>query len=596
MRITKSTTAKLVGSAAVVFALCTNAMIAGAAQTNATKNMDNVQSGFNVLTSTGNIFQTAEIMEMVWPGVYITNNHANFVLNTDMMTSITSSVVAGHQRTVYVIKPGAKWSDGVSITADDFIYNWQAQSGNAAYQDCPSNHAYTCEAFDDASTTGYASIISVVGSHPAVGACQLGSSVLHTLHLCPNGKTVTVTYGSTTPFADWQGLFGLLIPAHQARVIGFNKGYNFTSACSSCGMVSGAWYNFHSFDGSNTVVLSKNTNYYGPAATLATLTFLDYPDDSTGVTDLENGTLDVFEPNGASAAQVSQAEGYSSPVIGISNIPAFTFEHIDFNVATPGLNNLNVRKAIALGTNRQEIIDSTDGLIQPSLRPLGNHMLFPSEVGYTNNGSTYTGPTAANVTAAKHDLGLAGYHMGSDGYFQTTGTGNQHDVTFTISSTTAPRRAIEMQIFQGNMAHIGIKIHTNPTSSWFSTTYLYSGSFQIGLFAWVGSNLLTPNQPIYCSNPLLSMTNSGNPNCGSDYDHINNPTLDTQLKTAVKQVNPTTERADFNIADKTIWAQMYTLPLYQRLSSVFWRGNYHNVTANPTQAGVLWDANKWSGT
>ena len=53
------------------------------------------------------------------------------------------------------------WSDGTPITADDFIYNWQAQSGNSAYTDVGG------QPYDDATTAGYNQIKSVVGSNPS---------------------------------------------------------------------------------------------------------------------------------------------------------------------------------------------------------------------------------------------------------------------------------------------------------------------------------------------------------------------------------------------------------------------------------------------
>ena len=52
------------------------------------------------------------------------------------------------QTIVYKLNPKAEWSDGTPITADDFIYNWQAQSGNSQYTDVGG------QPYDDASTTG----------------------------------------------------------------------------------------------------------------------------------------------------------------------------------------------------------------------------------------------------------------------------------------------------------------------------------------------------------------------------------------------------------------------------------------------------------
>ena len=593
MRFTGSASAKVIATAAVVLALGANAAAVAGASTggktphvsnaNVVKNMDNQQSGFNVNTSSANLFQTAEIMEMVWPGVYILTNKSQFVVNTDLVSSVGSKLVAGAQTTTYVIKPGAVWSDGTHITADDFIYNWQAQNGGSI-QDCPTNHAYACTAFDDAGTTGFSSIASVKGSKPTGGHCAAGSSAQHTLGLCPNGLTVTVTYGKTTPFADWQGLFGLLVPAHQARVVGWNTGYTLSSACSgNCPIVSGAWYKFKSFDGLNTIVLEKNPSYYGPAATVSNLTFLDYPVDTGGIADLSNGTLSVFEPNGASAATVDQAKAAG---MSFSNIAAYTFEHIDFNFKDPILSKVLVRQAIALGTDRQSIINSTDGLIQPTLKPLDNHIIFSTEAGYVANGKAYD---KVNKSGAKADLVKAGYKMGTDGFFQTTGTGASHDLTLKISSTLAPRRATEMQIFQGNMAAIGIKIHTDPEAHFFSNAFLFGGNFQLALFAWVGSPLLTSNNSIYCGNVSGTVTA-----CGSNYDFSGSPQIDSFLTKGSSATTPLAERSAYNSADKLLWAGMYTLPLYQRLSSVFWNPHVHNVLANPSSAGVLWNANKWS--
>ena len=81
------------------------------------------------------------------------------------------------------------WSDGTPITADDFIYNWQAQSGNPAYTDVGG------KPYDAASTAGYNQIQSVVGSNPSGGAaCDPGSTADRNVGLCPNGRTVTVTF------------------------------------------------------------------------------------------------------------------------------------------------------------------------------------------------------------------------------------------------------------------------------------------------------------------------------------------------------------------------------------------------------------------
>ena len=165
----------------------------------ATMALDENLAGFNINTSAASEFVLQEIMNMVWPQAFIVNNKLQPVLNTQLLESaaVTST---NPQTVVYKINPKAVWSDGTPITADDFIYNWQAQSGNPAYTDVGN------QPYDDASTAGYNQIQSVVGSDPSGGAaCDPGSTADRNVGLCPNGRTVTVTFKPS--FADWRSLF-----------------------------------------------------------------------------------------------------------------------------------------------------------------------------------------------------------------------------------------------------------------------------------------------------------------------------------------------------------------------------------------------------
>ena len=159
--------------------------------------LDQNLAGFNVNTSADSEFVLQEILDTVWPQPYITNAGLKPVLNTDLITSVTVS--SNPQTVTYTINPKAVWQDGTPINADDFIYNWQAQSGNSQYTDVGG------QPYDTASSSGYNQIASVTGSNPPGGAaCDAGSTASNNAGLCPNGKTVTVKY--TAPYADWTWL------------------------------------------------------------------------------------------------------------------------------------------------------------------------------------------------------------------------------------------------------------------------------------------------------------------------------------------------------------------------------------------------------
>ncbi len=56
-----------------------------------------------------------------------------------------------------MVNPKAVWSDGVPVTADDFIYAWQSQRGDGVDVDGQPDQV--------ASTLGYRDVASVTGSH-----------------------------------------------------------------------------------------------------------------------------------------------------------------------------------------------------------------------------------------------------------------------------------------------------------------------------------------------------------------------------------------------------------------------------------------------
>lgn len=607
MQNRKATTAKLVAAAAVVLALSANA-VAGASTsnrsvaphvpTNATYALDQTLLGFNVNTSASNLFVLQEIMNLVWPQTYVVNNHLALVLNTQLVTSASSALVGGHQVLTYHLNPNAKWQDGTPITADDFSYNFQA------YWGCPGTGACFKDkggaVYDVAGSTGYNQIASVKGSGPfrAYGPrgwtstkCAPGNAGERNVGLCPNGETVKVTFLAGQPFADWQGLFGDIVPAHVARSVGWNTGFNPTSISGGnpLPVMSGSWYKIQSYSG-NTVVLSRNANYWSTAGKLATITFLDAPDDSLGISDLTSHTTDVFNPNSVDSTLTAEAKAAGTS-IKWSAIGSLSFEHIDFNEhvttngAGTGLASLDVRKAIADGTNRKAIIAAVLGSIAPKTPPLGNHMFFPGQTSYVDNFAAYdTGGDAAHITAAKALLAKH-YHMGTDGYFQITGTGNAHDLTFTISSTgNAVRNTITMPLFQSQMQKIGIKINIHGYKDFF--TDYFNGNFQIGLFAWVGGPFVSANQSIYCSAKYASK-------CGQNVTGFSNATVDSDLFKGAASVSAATERADYAAADKILAANVVTLPLYQRPEFFAWNPALQNVTTNASSAGATWNAQTW---
>ena len=260
----------------------------------ATMALDENLAGFNINTSAASEFVLQEIMNVVWPQAFIVNNKLQPVMNSQLLQSAVQTSDSP-QTVVYTLNPKAVWSDGTPITADDFIYNWQAQSGNPAYTDVGN------QPYDAASTAGYQQIESVVGSDPSGGAaCDPGSAADRNVGMCPNGRTVTVTFKPS--FTDWRSLFTDIVPAHIARTVGWNTGF-----AGPTQVISGSWFEVQSYNENQSVVLVRNPHYWGTPAKLNKLVFQFFSDDSQLVPALQNHEINILNPSTVNLSIVQTA-------------------------------------------------------------------------------------------------------------------------------------------------------------------------------------------------------------------------------------------------------------------------------------------------
>jgi peptide/nickel transport system substrate-binding protein len=518
--------------------------------------LDEDLAGFNLLQADDNEFVLGEIMQQVWPSVYNINPGLKPQLNTSFVTSATLTKT-DPQTVVYQINPKATWSDGVPINADDFIYNWQAQSGNPAYKDVGG------KAFLPVGTSGYSSIKSVTGSN--------------------NGKTVTVVFSAK--FSDWQSLFGAgypMIPAHIAKKVGFNNGFqNFGPSVQ----VSGGPYMIQSYAQGQDLVEVKNPHYWGTPGKLDKIIFRFILDDSQIPPAAQNGEVHVMTspalPSVAYSAAVKAVPGAIN-----HNIAALDFQHIDFNQANPYLALANVRHAIANGTNRAEMVQRIVAPITPTIKVLQNRIYMPTQPQYQD---TSGGNGAYNPSQAKTLLQQSNMTMGSDGYFHPNfGPQKGKDLTFSISTTSGvPARAQIEQLFQADMKTIGIKINIqNYSASTLFGTVGPKGEFDMIEFAWVSSPFASGNQGIYCS-----YTNTAQ--CSQNWNHYANKQVDTLFNQALVEFDQAKAASLYNQIDTILWKDMATLPLFQNPDVYGWSDKYANIVPNPSLVGITWNANAW---
>lgn len=498
---------------------------------------DQEPTGFNALTSKDSGTSVVNVIEGVLPSAFRTHPDFTVQLDTDLMVSaeLTSSTP---ETVVYKIKPEAKWSDGVAIDATDFQLLWSAENG-------------TNKKFDVATTTGYEDIKSVTGSD--------------------SGKTVTVVYKNT--FADWKSLFSDLLPAHLANKMpgGIEKAWN--TGFDKTITVSGGPFKFGSYKPTESLTLVRNDAYWGPKAKLDSVVFRFLPESTTQPDALKNGEVQLIypQPQLDDVAKVNAIPGVVSQIsFGL------TFEHFDFNVKTPGLDDVAVRKAIALGLDLPSVLKRTVSQFSDKAQSLGNRMYVNNQKEYVDNAGVYG---KGDTTGATKALEAAGYAKGADGIYAKGGK----KLSFRFSTTSGNAlRETQGELFKTQMKAIGIDIKIdNSTSKVLFGERLPAHNFDITDFAWVATPFATANKSIYSTGS------------GQNYGQYSNPAVDKAFTTA-NTILDDQKRADaFNAIDKMIWDDMATIPLYQKPTFIAYSDKYGNIGDNASSEGPFWNVGTW---
>ena len=240
----------------------------------------------------------------------------------------------------YVINPAAVWSDGVPVTADDFIYAWQSQRGDGVDVDGQPDQV--------ASTLGYRDIASVTSSH--------------------NGKTVTVVFA--TPFTDWRVLFHDMVPAHIARRVGWNHGFNrFNPCCRALSRPIPA-----------PIRVIGRQRHPGPESQMVGNSGGDRSGDRRRCCRARRRGSGRLAASNQTVAQPTDFDlGSLDAVSSLPNTQSFiksslNLMQLEFNVSSPVTDKVAVRQAIAHAIDRTALLNRTFGSIDPNLVVNQDHL------------------------------------------------------------------------------------------------------------------------------------------------------------------------------------------------------------------------------
>ncbi len=446
----------------------------------------------------GNDVDTNTILAATSGGpLRITTEGASEV-NPDYASSV--ELVSDDPQVVEIkLNPKAVWEDGTPITVADYEATWKALNG--------SNEAYQV-----VSTTGWDQIASV----------EQGTDEFD----------VKVTFSSV--FADWQSLFGGVLPAAIASdPTVFNTGYVDKAVPSSGPFV------ISKIDQTGQVItLTPNPVWWGAKPKLDTILFKVVSQAQQG-SSFANKEIDALSIS-ANADLYATAKARDDAELQATN--GLTWTHVTMNAKEGPLSDVNVRKAVASVVNREQISSAANTPVGVPAVTQGDYIFMNGQKGYQDKALPH------DTAAAEGFMKDAGYTKDGDSW---TKDGEALKLTITVPADTATniQRSEQVQADLGDFG-IPVELTTVPVAQYFSD-YVIPGNFEMVSFSWQGTPF-----PISSSEALFYPLDSGQNFTGTTDDKLG----DLWTK-ANAELDPDKRIEIANQINEEIWSYVPMFPI-----------------------------------
>jgi peptide/nickel transport system substrate-binding protein len=528
-------------------------------------------TGCNPHTPTGDSAGTRLLLAAVLPSPFIVDSSGNVMPNPNLIQQ--SELVSTKPETiVYTLNPQAVWSDGVPITAKDFIYAWQQQRADAP--DAPNSVA---------SVAGYRDIASVKGTN--------------------KGRTVTVIF--RTLFADWQMLFANLLPAHIMESVGWNP------TCSSVDPkidLSGGPFEITSVS-PQAVGLRANPKWWGTPPNLHSLTVHVASDTQQLTQWTQSGFVQVAMPATITPAYLGQVT--SLPGEQSSVDPSDTFLQLEMASDPATVTPVDVRQAIALSVDRQALLTQRVNWALPDEEVATSHIEVVGQPGYHSPPSSDTPPTVpTSTTTSTTTIGQGGTVnfpaspvptqadelMGSAGYVRVGAAGQWENL---VGTPLTLRMAVDegdswavatAPQLQAQLLAAGFAVTLVPEATAAAAgTAMTNDSADMALLPRTSTPFLSQAVAWY-----TTLLGAAGVDGSEDWTGYDDSAFNQLVTTASQQLNPNTAATDYNTADAQLWTDMVGLPLFVEPSTLVWSRTVGGVTPTPVSDSLLWYAQTWA--
>lgn len=490
-----------------------------------------------------------ELSAALWSAPVVFDEH--FHAQPDQLTEVplpeNGDVQDGGRTIIMHLRHDLRWSDGQPLLARDFAYWWHLN------QD-PDTGAIN--------TAGYDQIADIA---------------------TPDNFTVILHLRQ--PFGPYLSYLPYAAPEHAWGQIPALDLQNHPEIFQAPTVTDGP-YKLTSFVDQQSYVLTPNTYYtsttfHGPF--LAQLIYRTYPTREALATALNAGQVDVVE---GLTEDDAAALGQLPTQFREQTSSAAAYEHLDFNLAQPLFQNLDVRQAVQLAVDRCGIL--RNALRLSDCTRLVDQVEPPPSLVY--DPSLHLPNYDPNK--AKSLLAAAGWLPGANGLVYKQG---QPFVVHLVTTADNPQRAAVARSIQQNLRAVGIQVQLSfyDLSTFFGVYTrggaLATGAYDLALFAYANSAEPDEEYAVFHSSQIPDASHPGLGNYGRVSDSI----LDQALVDGRTTVQFGARQQAYQRFLARLVQEVYVVPLYTALDILIVRHGLENIVGNPDTVKNNWNIADW---
>jgi peptide/nickel transport system substrate-binding protein len=453
------------------------------------------------------------------PWNYDEKNEPYPVLLTEMPSIENGGISEDGTILTMHLKDGLTWSDGEPFTSDDFVFTWQMYMAD-------KNLVATRYPYDE--------FVKNVTA--------------------PDPQTVVVEF--TSPFAAWQAnLFvlpngGTVLPKHVLQPVFDKEGTIDNAEWNRAPTVGIGPFVFNEWETGSHISFVRNPNYYGTPPKVDEIFIRIVPDDAAQVAALKTGDADIgtFISN-------TDVPDLKSAGINIETVSSGYNETWFLNMrpdsAHPGMLDVNVRKALAMGFDREKI---TQDLLFGLTKPAATFW----------DGSAWANP---EIKPYPYDPEQAKTLLDEAGWVDSNGDGTRdkdgQELVLRYITTTRPVRMDTQAVVQQQLKEIGIGIELgNFESDIFFGGYAEGGPCAVGeadICEWSDApKFPDPDTEYWLCNQIPSDENPS----GTNY-YICDEELDKLFKEQVVTLDDAKRHELMNQIQQIMHDNVYTVGIWQ---------------------------------